>query len=285
MNSSENLTAINAITQFAEIGDKKLAYRLVGKGQPMILCHRFRANLDDWDPAFIDALSNDYQVITFDYSGLASSTGTPPNNALDFAKDVKDLAAALGLDKIIVGGWSLGGFVAQLVATEFPELVSHCILLGTKPPGVNEYQIEQIFNDTAYKPSYTVEDETILFFEPASEISREAARQSHERMAARTKDRDVPVAPPLWESYGKCMEDFVADPYEARKKIMNTAIPILVISAHHEICFPPENWFALNRKLPTTQVVTIPQTGHGPQHQYPKMVAKYISAFIENYQR
>jgi len=280
---TKTFDAISVQTQFVESNGRKIAYRSIGEGSPIVLCTRFRANLDDWDPAFLDALAKYYQVIIFDHSGLGSSTGKPPANVLDFATDVKDLAKALKLEKIIVGGWSLGGFVAQLVVTEFPELVTHCILLGTKPPGANEHGIEQIFNDTAFKPSYTVEDETILFFEPTSAISRAAAQKSHNRIAARTEGKDVRIGEALWDSYAKCMEDYIKDPYNAREKIMSTSIPMLVISADHEVCFPPENWFALNRKLPTTQLIVIPQTGHGPQHQYPKMVARYIHAFVKNY--
>lgn len=282
-NLAPNLVSASTVkTNFAVSNGRKLAYRSLGTGTPIILCTRFRANLDDWDPAFLDALAKDYNVITFDHSGLGLSTGKPPANALDFAIDVKDLAQVLGFKKIVVGGWSLGGFIAQLVVTEFPELASHAVLIGTKPPGKVEYQLEQIFLDTAYKPFYTVEDETILFFEPASAISTEAAKQSHERIALRTEDKDVRIGEELWQSYSLCMEDYVNDPYNAREKLTTTKIPMLVISADHEVCFPPENWFALNRKLPTTQIIVIPQTGHGPQHQYPALVAGYIKNFIEN---
>jgi pimeloyl-ACP methyl ester carboxylesterase len=86
----------------------------------------------------------------------------------------------------------------------------------------------------------------------------------------------------LWQFYFKGGEDFQRDPYNARQKLAETKIPILVISADHEICFPPENWFELNRKLPTTQIVVIPQTGHGVHHQYPNFVSSYIHSFIEH---
>jgi pimeloyl-ACP methyl ester carboxylesterase len=277
------LTAVISPNQFAEVNGKKLVYRSVGKGQPVILCQRFRGNMDDWDPAFIDALARQYNVIIFDYSGFGLSTGPLPTTVLAFAEDVRDLAKALNFKKIIVGGWSLGGWVAQIVTTEFPELVSQTILIGTKPPGENKYQIAQIFNETAYKASYTLDDETILFFEPASQASRDSSKVSHDRIAKRITDNDKRIKEELWEYYKKCGDDFVKDPYKARQKLSNMKIPMIVISADHEICFPPENWFALNMKLPATQVVVIPQSGHGVQHQYPELVVKYITAFIETH--
>jgi pimeloyl-ACP methyl ester carboxylesterase len=276
---SVNATASK--TQFAEVNGRKIAYRSIGIGDPIILCQRFRGNLDDWDPAFLDAMAKNYNVIIFDYTGLASSSGDPHTNMMGFASDVTDLAKALGFRKIILGGWSFGGWVAQIVSSEFPELVSQTILIGTRPPGKVTHDMEGIFKQTAYKPINDFEDEVILFFEPISEFSRKAAKESHDRIATRTIDKDVQVKLEQLQFYGKGGEDYAKDPYNARQKLATTKIPILVISGDHEICFPPENWFELNRKLPTTQLVVIPRSGHGPQHQYPEMVADYIHSFIK----
>jgi pimeloyl-ACP methyl ester carboxylesterase len=282
MKKVSELNATNCKTLFAEIHGRKIAYRSIGKGDPIILCQRFRGNLDDWDPAFLDALSKNYNVITFDYTGFASSTGDAPTNMFLFAKDVVDLAEALNFKKIIVGGWSFGGWVAQIVTTEFPELVSQTVLIGTRPPGIVKYPYEEIFIQLSRKYDNDFEDEVILFFEPTSQVSRAAARESHERIAERSVDNDIKVRQDLWQFYFKGGEDFQRDPYNARQKLSETKIPILVISADHEICFPPENWFALNRKLPTTQIVIIPQTGHGVHHQYPDLISSYIHSFIDH---
>ena len=198
-----------------------------------------------------------------------------------FANDVKDLMQALGFNKVIIGGWSFGGWVAQFVTTELPDLVSQTILIGTRPPGKVSHDMEEIFKKTAYKPVNDFEDEVILFFEPISAFSRKAAKESHDRIAKRTTDRDQLIKLEDLPFYGKGGEDYVRDSSGTREKLTTTKTPILVISGDHEICFPPENWFELNRKLPTTQVVVIPRSGHGPQHQYPVMVAEYIRSFIE----
>jgi pimeloyl-ACP methyl ester carboxylesterase len=277
----EPIRAVNAKTQFAEINGRKIAYRTIGEGTPMILCLRFRGNLDSWDPLFLDELAKNYQVIVFDYSGFGLSTGTPSTNMISFANDVKDLAKALNLPRFIIGGWSFGGAVAQIVTTEMPELVTHTILIGTRPPGKFVHKPEQLFLQVSAKLQNDLEDETILFFEPTSAISREKAKASHERIAARTSDRDSMIKPEVWPNYVAGFADFEKDPYGARKKLAETDIPVLVISADHEIVFPPENWFELNRKMKSVQLVVIPQAGHGPQHQYPAMVANYIHSFIQ----
>jgi pimeloyl-ACP methyl ester carboxylesterase len=68
--------AAAAPTCFIEVGGLRLAYRSVGKGRPIVLCHRFRGVLDLWDPAFIYSLAAvGFQAVTFDYSGFGQSTG------------------------------------------------------------------------------------------------------------------------------------------------------------------------------------------------------------------
>ncbi|MBO9657613.1 MAG: alpha/beta hydrolase, partial [Chitinophagaceae bacterium] len=98
----EDLNATNSKTQFAKIKGREIAYRSIGTGDPMILCQRFRGNLDDWDPAFLDQLAKNYQVIIFNYSGMASSSGNPGENMMMFAADITDLADALGFDKFLL---------------------------------------------------------------------------------------------------------------------------------------------------------------------------------------
>jgi len=160
-------------------------------------------------------------------------------------------------------------------------LVSQTVLIGTKPPGYVKHPYEEIFLKVSRKYENDFEDEVILFFEPTSKDSRLAAHESHKRIAERSVDNDIKVRQDLWQFYFKGGEDFQKDPYNARQKLGATKIPILVVSADHEICFPPENWFDLNGKLPTTQIIVIPQAGHGVHHQYPDLVSSYIHSFIE----
>lgn len=273
--------AADVKTRFVEVGGRKIAYRSVGSGTPILLANRFRGNLDSWDPLFIDSLAKNYRVIIFNYSGFASSTGKPATDIASYAVDFRDLAAGLGLKKVIVGGWSFGGFVAQIAMNEYPDLVSHVVLIGTNPPGKNALGIEPAFFEISRRASYTVDDEAFLFFEPKSESSRKAAQASRDRIAKRQTDRDTRIPESHWDFYTSGIEDFVADPSGARDKIQASKKPILLISGDHDVCFPIENWIALSRKLATTQMIVFPQSGHGPQHQFPELTADYIDKFVK----
>jgi len=156
--------AVNAKTRFIESGDRRIAYRSIGKGLPIILVNRFRGNLDTWDPGFLDALASKFNIIIIDYSGIGLSTGPCAADILSMAIDVKNVAEALKLTKIIIAGWSLGGLVAQTVITQYPELVSHAILIGTTPPGKNTSIPEKLFWERALKTTNDLDDGYVLFF-------------------------------------------------------------------------------------------------------------------------
>src|SRR5689334_10892297 len=90
------------------------AYRAVGDGTPaLVLLQHFRGNLDNWDPALIDALAHHRRVVTFDNTGVAGSTGTTPSTIAQMARDAIAFLDALELGPIDVLGFSIGSFVAQ----------------------------------------------------------------------------------------------------------------------------------------------------------------------------
>jgi pimeloyl-ACP methyl ester carboxylesterase len=279
---AHDATAVNAPNQFVETNGRRLAYRSVGTGRPIVLCARFRGNMDVWDPAFLDALvANGLRVITFDYSGVGLSTGARTMNPMDLAVDARDLMTALDLHQVVISGWSLGGMVAQATLALYPERIGHAVLIGCPPPGPSFKPAEQLFYDTAIIPDYTFENEVALFFEPTSDRSRAAARRSVDRIAERKTDRSQPV-PVEWAAAN--LKAGPRDPPFPVEVVLNalrtTQVPILHIGADHDIIFPIENWYGLNGQLPTVQLLTFPRSGHGPHHEHPEASAEHIAAFI-----
>lgn len=268
-------------TSFADTGDRKIAYRSYGKGKPIIFVNRFRGTLDTWDPLFIKMMAKKFNVITFDYSGVGSSTGNMAPDIVIVAKDVKDLADALKLNTIIVLGWSYGGLVAQAVTLLYPNLVSHSILVGTNPPGKNKVPFEQVFLDAALKPINDFDDEVVLFFEPKSQISIAAAKASHERIHKKIDVKKIPSTMEAFQLYFAGGDAFKEDILNFREQIKKTKIPILIISGDHDVSFAVENWYAIVNEMVNTQMIVYSETGHAPQHQYPEMTSKYIINFVK----
>lgn len=275
--------AAAATTRFVEVGGRKLAYRSVGTGKPIVLCHRFRGVLGLWDPAFIEALAaQGFQVVTFDYSGLGLSTGEKSYNPGAMVKDAKDLIDALGLKEVVIAGWSIGGIVAQLYLAMFGSNVSHVVLLATTPPGKLVKPAEQLFYDVAAQPGINLDSFTTIFFEPKDADSRAASQRSFDRIMAQKVDRS-PDVPADWAiaQIGTTPKNPVFPSEEELHVLKNTTTPFLHLGADHDIIFPIENWYALNGQLPTLNLITYPKAGHGPHHQYPETAAAQIAAFIK----
>ncbi|MEC9433273.1 MAG: alpha/beta hydrolase [Pseudomonadota bacterium] len=277
-------TAGAAPTRFVEVRGRRLAYRRFGQGPALVLALRFRGVMDSWDPAFLDALAEDFTVLTFDYSGLGQSTGAASYGRERMARDILDLADGLGLSRFALGGWSLGGIAAQVFAADHPGRVSHLVLIGTTPPGPQPHDPEPVFLETALKPVNDLADETVLFFEPASAASRAAARASHDRIAARTGDASPPIPP---ETFLRLLEEShdaeaaFPDPDGRRGAFFREgSLPVLVVSGDHEIVFPVANWQALTGVWPALHLFVLPRAGHGPQHQAPALVAGLIAGFV-----
>src|SRR5437867_5233753 len=88
MTSTHEQTTTDAPTTYADASTRRVtagnaieyAYRDLGDGEvPLVLLQHFRGNLDNWDPALIDALAADRHVVTFDNLGVGASTGSTPN--------------------------------------------------------------------------------------------------------------------------------------------------------------------------------------------------------------
>src|SRR6266576_6993611 len=118
MSATATVSYTGASTQRVAAGNGiEYAYRDLGPGDvPLVLLQHFRGNLDNWDPALIDALASDRRVITFDNAGVGGSTGTTTPNTVDqMAHDAIAFIAAMDLGQVDLLGFSIGSFVAQQI--------------------------------------------------------------------------------------------------------------------------------------------------------------------------
>ena len=112
------------------------AYHDLGAGEvPLVLLQHFRGNLDNWDPALIDALAVRRRVITFDNRGVGGTTGMTPNTIDAMAHDAIAFVDAMGLERVDLLGFSIGSFVAQEIAVIRPDLLRRVVLASSAPQG------------------------------------------------------------------------------------------------------------------------------------------------------
>lgn len=114
------------------VGDIQLAYTDAGLGQPVVLLHGYPFNRSLWNEQ-VSALGNSYRVITPDLRGLGESDATPGAATMNrMAQDVAALLDHLEISRAVIGGLSMGGYVALAFYKQFPSRVRSLILADTR---------------------------------------------------------------------------------------------------------------------------------------------------------
>ncbi len=121
-------------TRFVTGSSGRFAFRRGGRegGTPLVLCQRFRGTIDDWDPALLAALAAERDVVVFDNFGVGLSSGAVPSTVAGMSDAAVEFLL-LGVERVDVFGWSMGGFVALDLALAQPRMVRRLIVAGSKP--------------------------------------------------------------------------------------------------------------------------------------------------------
>jgi pimeloyl-ACP methyl ester carboxylesterase len=273
-----------APTQFVEANGTRFAYRRFGNpgGTPIVLLQHFMGNLDNYDPAITDALATGREVILTDNAGVGLSTGTAPETVVGMARDAASLIDALGLEHVDLFGFSMGGFVAQQVAVDRPELVRRIVLVGTGPRGGEgmgelDPDVAPLFG-TAYDPQDLMW--LPIFFSPSGK-SQAAGRQFLERIRARTEDRDVPVSEATAAAHLVAAHEWgVARPgsYDYLKRICH---PALVVNGSNDIVVATVNSYILQQNLPNAELILFPDSNHGSHFQFTQSFNRLLTEFVD----
>lgn len=276
-------THLTAPTRFVEVGGARFAYRRWGNTTasqpPLLMLQHFRGGMDHWDPLMTDGLAEGREVILFNGRGVASSAGTPRTRIEDMADDAAAVVGALGLEKIDVLGFSLGGFQALDLTWRHPNLIRKLMLLGTGPRG-GDPEMEPRVLTTAPRPVPVFEDFEYLFF-GRSEKARQAARAFWERRHARA-DQDPPSSQEVAAAQIEANMHYLPrvsedDPFAYLRTIQQ---PTFILNGVHDVMIPTVNSFYMARNFPNAQLFIYPDAGHGAQFQYPQRFLHHALHFL-----
>ena len=121
------------------VGDIDIAYKMFGKGYPILLFNGASDGMDAWDPSFLTGISSNHTVIAFDQRGIGNTTLVPNHIYQQLANDTAGLLDALKIPKADVMGYSLGSYLAQPLAMMYPDKVNSLILVASSCGGKNRY--------------------------------------------------------------------------------------------------------------------------------------------------
>ncbi|MCI3944698.1 hydrolase, alpha/beta fold family [Pseudomonas syringae] len=268
--SSPNLAQsfIQAPNKIATVGGIAFAYRESGlrSGVPVVLLNYWGAVLDDFDPRIVDGLAAEHHVIAINYRGVGLSGGTSPVTIDEMARDTVELIRALGYKQVDLVGFSMGGFVAQDVASKAPGLVRRLILASTGPAGGKGIdQIGAMSWPLILKSLLTLRDPKASMFFTSTLNGRHAARDYLMRVKERTVARDKGPTPGL---FFRQLNAIKAWGRQQPQDLARLRIPVLIAAGDSDIIVASELSRDMARRIPLAQLVIYPDAGHGGVFQY-----------------
>ena len=271
----------NATTKSVDVNGTSFVLREVGKkgGIPVMLLHHLTAVLDDWDPRVVDGLAAQHHVIAFDNRGVGGSGGSTPKTVEEMARDAIAFIGALGFSKVDLLGFSLGGFVSQVIAQQQPGLVRKIILAGTGPAGGEGIaNVGAVLQEAFGKAGAANKHPKHFLFFTQTSNGQTAADDFLRRLKERTKDLDTPVST---ETVQAQLAAIQAWGQGDATKLGTVQHPVLVVNGDDDAMVPSLNSFELARRLPNAQLSIFPDAGHGGIFQHHAAFVQQALAFLQ----
>jgi pimeloyl-ACP methyl ester carboxylesterase len=257
------------------------AYRDLGKGAtPVVLLQHFRGNLDNWDPALIDALASDRRVVTFDNAGVGGSTGTTPSTVTQMASDAIAFLEGMEFDQVDLVGFSIGSFVAQEIALIRPALVRGLVLASSAPQGaagMHGWAPEVIGAVGAPAPN---PDGYLGVFFTSSAASRQAGMEALGRMNMRRDDRDKPTTWQTRQAQYDAVCAWGIPDHALLQRVSAIEMPVFVANGDSDPMILPRYSHLLAGLIPGARLKIYPDAAHGFLFQHHAEFAADVDDFL-----
>jgi pimeloyl-ACP methyl ester carboxylesterase len=282
--------AVQALPAYADVQAQRVAagngveyaYRSLGQSDvPLVLLQHFRGNLDNWDPALIDALAGERRVITFDNTGVGATTGRTPSTIEAMAHDAVAFLEAMELQRVDLLGFSIGSFVAQEIALIRPDLLRRVVLASSAPQGaaaMHGWASEVI--GAVGVPQPTPEGYVGVFFAP-TDTSRAAGAQTARRIFGMTANRDEPTTWQTRQAQYDAVCAWGIPNHALLQRVAAIDLPVFVANGDSDPMILPRYSYLLAGLLPHARVTIYPDSAHGFLFQHHERFAADVHAFLE----
>jgi len=268
------------------VNGARIAYLDAGGGPPVILIHGFGGSMWQWEYQQ-SALAPYYRVITPDLPG--SGLSDKPEIAYtpdEMVASLRGFMDALGIQKAVLVGNSMGAGLAIGMALAHPDRVDRLVLIGGLPKGVREKLASPLFKraiDTS-APVWLIRFGNWLFGRWVTGDVLKEIVHDHSRLTQSVIDRSVQNRKrpgliravmattrslPLWE------QGFAL-------RIGEINHPTLVIWGAEDKVFPPEVGHEIQRTIKGASFALVPKAGHIPQWEQPEIVNSLLITFLKS---
>ncbi|HEX7867565.1 MAG TPA: alpha/beta hydrolase [Variovorax sp.] len=283
MNASQKLKSTwkNVPTRTITAGGVKFAYRELGTdnpGTPVVCLIHLAAVLDNWDPRVVDGLAATHRVIAFDNRGVGASSGTPAASMEEMARDAITFIEAMGFDQVDLFGFSMGGMIAQEIVLMKPKLVRRMIITGTGPAGGEGIsKVARVTYLDMFRGLLTGQDPKQFLFFTRTPTGIRAGKEFLLRIKERSEDRDTKITVAALQAQLKALRRWGKKKPADLSKIHH---PVLVANGDSDRMVPSRNTHDLAERLPNSELIIYPDSGHGAVFQFHADFVRRALAFL-----
>lgn len=282
--SACNKKSFKAEVKYAQVGDVKLAYYTRGTGKPLLMINGFLSTMSLWDPALLEELAKNHQIIVFDNRGVGLSSDTGENNTTieQMADDAAGLAKELGFNKLNILGWSMGARIAQQFLIRHPEMVDKAVLAAANPGGTHQIRTSEDVESKLNNPDVPERDKLGLVFTDNAAGKLAAAEvlariklavengtmPNDFKVSKETTIRQDRARTILWNKNERNFQD-----------LKNIKIPVLVTDGRYDVIDIPKNSQLIAGQIPYSWLAYF-DGGHAFLFQEHSRFAETINAFL-----
>src|ERR671918_1382671 len=293
-NTTKSVNIQDIPLEKVRVGDIDVAYKMFGKGEPILLFNGASDGMDAWDPSFLTGLSSNHTVIAFDQRGIGNTTaGSKPYTYQQLANDSAGLLDALKIPKADVMGYSLGSYIAEQLAIMYPDKVNSLVLVGSscggkdhtpKPAEFIKLQSD-VVNKSLNNISITTEEIKSLNSASLGSGWIKLHPESLEGFENITSLQQLkPGLPPEitnnQNNVGKHWENN-SNWSGACDELAKLAKPTLVITGTDDDKYQPYvNSLKIVEEIPGAWLVQIKDAGHAVMDQYPEEMGKIMNTYL-----
>jgi pimeloyl-ACP methyl ester carboxylesterase len=245
-----------------------------GAGTPLVLLHAFPLDGRMWAPQ-VEALAGTYQVIVPDLRGFGAARDQAVEEAgMDLlADDVARLLEDRGLDRVVLGGLSLGGYVALAFLRRHADRVSGLVLFGAKATAdgdqARKERLEMVERVLAEGSGFVAE---AMLPGLLGQTSREHRPEVVEKVAALIREQ----AP---QAIVGAQRGMAARP-AATDVLASIAVPTLVVTGEEDTVTGPEIGRDLAAGIPGARFLLVEEAGHLVNLEQPEIVNEALLDFL-----
>ena len=256
-----------------------LYYELHGRGPLVVLIPGL--GYDGWMYSrMIPGLAEQFQVISIDNRGSGlSDKPAGPYTAQMLAADVIGLLDELGAAKAHIVGHSMGGFIAQALAIDYPERVDRLVLSATNFGGPHHIPITPpamaVLTDVSGDPIERLRRGIAISTAPGfAESNAEFVESWLQYRVAH------PIDPAGYQAQLAIGLGLLSEAASFEHKLGRVTAPTLLLFGEHDVVVPPGNAELLAAKLPHARVEILPNAGHVFPFETPEAANRAITRFL-----